>query len=224
MGRHHHRSPGSSGAGPFSKRFLMLVSSEPDRRTHADSVRATVLALIGLLSAASTGADVQTPPPRSGEAIYQAACVTCHGPDGKGSALSVVGFDAPLPDFTDCAFATAEPDPDWQAVVHEGGPVRALDRHMPAFGDASRPSEIALAVSHLRTFCTEPAWPRGDLNLPRAFFTEKAFPENESVWATACPDGRRARRRQRADLRAANRRAQPGRARRRRSMFSGRWR
>ena len=63
---------------------------------------------------------------------------------------------APLPDFTDCAFATAEPDPDWHAVVHEGGPIRGLDRHMPAFGDALSPDEIALAVGHLRTFCKEP--------------------------------------------------------------------
>ena len=55
---------------------------------------------------------------------------------------------------------------------------------MPAFGDALSPEDIALAVGHLRTFCTDTAWPRGDLNLPRAFFTEKAFPENEAVWAT----------------------------------------
>ena len=68
--------------------------------------------------------------------------------------------------------------------MQEGGPVRGLDRHMPAFGDALSPEDIALAVGHLRTFCTETAWPRGDLNLPRAFFTEKAFPENEAVWAT----------------------------------------
>ena len=124
------------------------------------------------------------PSPRTGEDVYRAACVTCHGPDGRGSQKSVVGFDVPLPDFSDCAFATAEPDPDWRAVVHEGGPVRGLDHHMPAFGDALTAQDIALAVGHLRTFCREPAWPRGDLNLPRAFFTEKAFPENESVWAT----------------------------------------
>jgi mono/diheme cytochrome c family protein len=122
--------------------------------------------------------------PRNGADIYRAACATCHGPDGRGSPKSIVGFDAPLPDFTNCAFATAEPDPDWEAVVHEGGPVRGLDRHMPAFGEALSREDIALAVSHLRTFCTERAWPRGDLNLPRAFFTEKAFPENEAVWAT----------------------------------------
>lgn len=126
---------------------------------------------------------------RTGEDVYRAACVTCHGPDGRGAARSVVGFDAPLPDFTDCAFSTAEPDPDWGAVVHEGGPIRGLDRHMPAFGDALSPEDIALAVGHLRTFCKEPAWPRGDLNLPRAFFTEKAFPENESVWTTSFTRG-----------------------------------
>ena len=131
--------------------------------------------------AASRGA---LPERNSGEDLYRAACATCHGSDGRGSEKAIVGFDAPLPDFTDCAFATAEPDPDWMAVVHEGGPIRGLDRHMPAFGDALSAEDIALAVGHLRTFCTEPAWPRGDLNLPRAFFTEKAFPENEAVWAT----------------------------------------
>jgi hypothetical protein len=121
---------------------------------------------------------------RTGEVIYREACVTCHGEDGRGGDPDRLGSVEP-PDFSDCAFATAEPDPDWQAVVHQGGTVRALDRRMPAFGDALTADEIALAVSHLRTFCAEPRWPRGDLNLPRAFFTEKAFPENETVWATA---------------------------------------
>ena len=124
------------------------------------------------------------PAGRTGAAIYREACATCHAPDGKGAPRSVVGFAAPLPDFTDCAFASGEPDPDWHAVVQEGGPIRALDRHMPAFGSALSAEEIALVVGHLRTFCDEPQWPRGDLNFPRAFFTEKAFPENEAVWTT----------------------------------------
>jgi hypothetical protein len=34
------------------------------------------------------------------------------------------------------------------------------------------------------SFCTDRAWPRGDLNFPRVFFTEKAFPENEAVLTT----------------------------------------
>jgi hypothetical protein len=70
------------------------------------------------------------------------------------------------------------------AVAHRGGPVRALDRRMPAFGDALSDDQIERAVKYLWTFCEDPAWPRGDLNLPRTFFTEKAFPENEAVWTT----------------------------------------
>ena len=124
---------------------------------------------------------------QTGEEIYRAACITCHGEDGRGGAPELLGNVEP-PDFSDCAFATGEPDADWEIVVHEGGTIRALSRHMPAFGDALTPDEISLAVSHLRRFCSESGWPRGDLNFPRAFFTEKAFPENEMVWAIGLSD------------------------------------
>jgi hypothetical protein len=33
-------------------------------------------------------------------------------------------------------------------------------------------------------FCTDARWPRGELNLPRALFTEKAYPEDEAVITT----------------------------------------
>ena len=122
--------------------------------------------------------------PATGESVYRSACITCHGQDGRGAPASVIGFDAPVPDFTNCLFATAEPDADWFAVVHEGGPIRGLGRHMPAFADALTADEMTLALGHIRTFCAEPAWPRGEFNLPRTFFTEKAFPENEAVWET----------------------------------------
>ena len=119
----------------------------------------------------------------TGEQIYNEACAACHGRDGRGNPSAVVGFDVALPDFTDCVFATVESAEGWHAVVHEGGPVRALDRHMPAFGDALSDEEIDLAVSHVRTFCkNQRAYPQGDLNLPRPLVTEKAFPENEAVY------------------------------------------
>ena len=126
----------------------------------------------------------------SGEDIFRQACATCHAIDGSGSPQSVVGFALPLPnghdfpDFNDCPTNTVEPLGDWVAVATRGGPVRALDRHMPAFGDALSPDQIERAVKYLWSFCTDPAWPRGDLNFPRALFTEKAFPENETVWTT----------------------------------------
>lgn len=126
----------------------------------------------------------------SGEEVYRQACAACHNIDGSGQAQSVVGFQLPLPnghgfpDFNDCATNTVEPLADWIAVVHRGGPIRALDRHMPAFGDALTSGQIERAVKYIWTFCKDASWPRGDLNFPRAFFTEKAFPENETVWTT----------------------------------------
>ena len=54
----------------------------------------------------------------TGEQLYQTACAACHGQEGKGQPESVVGFDTPLPDFTDCAFTTPEADLDWSSVAY----------------------------------------------------------------------------------------------------------
>jgi hypothetical protein len=122
-------------------------------------------------------------------ATYEAACAACHGSGGRGVPEAIVGFDTPLPDFSDCSFATVEPDADWLAVAHEGGPVRAFDRRMPAFGGALSEDDLMGAIRHIRTFCTDPAWPRGELNLPRPLVTEKAYPENEAVLTTSVDSG-----------------------------------
>jgi hypothetical protein len=138
-------------------------------------VLAAVLAATGEARAADA-------PPRTGAQVWSAACAACHGADGAGQPRSVVGFDVPLPDLRDCAFATSEPTADWFAVVHEGGPVRGLNQMMPAFGGALTDQEITLAIEYLRGFCRDlPGWPLGELNLPLPLFTEKAFPENEVV-------------------------------------------
>jgi hypothetical protein len=89
-----------------------------------------------------------------------------------------------VPDFTDCSFASREPDADWFAIAHDGGPVRAFDRMMPAFGEALSEEEIQAILGYVRTLCGDPSWPPGELNLPRAMFTEKAYPEDEAVWTT----------------------------------------
>ena len=81
-------------------------------------------------------------PPKTGRERYQNACAACHGADGTGAPRTQVGFDTPLPDLTDCNFATREPDADWLAVAHQGGPVRGFAQEMPAFGDALTQEEI----------------------------------------------------------------------------------
>ena len=115
------------------------------------------------------------------EDIYSRGCVSCHGEDGKGRPINEVGFDIPLPDFSDCEFTSREPDADWLAIVHEGGPVRSFDRTMPSFGLALSENQILNAIQTIRTFCADQSWPRGEFNLPKGFFVEKAFPEDELV-------------------------------------------
>jgi mono/diheme cytochrome c family protein len=121
----------------------------------------------------------------NGKELFQAACVACHGPDGRGAPQAIVGFETPLPDFTDCSFASREPETDWIAVVHNGGPARGFSEIMPAFGEALSRDEIQSVVSYVRGICRDRAWPRGDLNLPRPMVIEKAFPEDEVVLTTS---------------------------------------
>jgi mono/diheme cytochrome c family protein len=113
--------------------------------------------------------------------LFDASCASCHGSDGRGLDRAQVGFEEPLPDFTDCDFAVREPDSDWTAIVRDGGPARAFSRMMPAFGDALTAEQIRRVVRHVRSFCSDAAWPPGELNFPRALLTEKAFPEDEWV-------------------------------------------
>jgi hypothetical protein len=116
-----------------------------------------------------------------GRQLYEASCATCHGADGRGRTATELGFATPVPDFSDCDFANREPDADWGAIIHQGGPVRGFDRMMPAFGEALAQSEIDAILVHVRGFCQNLDWPRGELNLPRALLTEKAYPEDEAV-------------------------------------------
>ena len=143
-------------------------------------------ALAFLFSASFSSASTAQPP-KTGADIYQSACQACHGPDGRGNPRSQVGFETPLPDFSRCAFTTAEPDAEWISIVRLGGRARALDPVMPAFGEALSEDEIVRVVAYVRGFCPSKSWPDGNLNLPRPIATAKAFPENEVVFTMAVP-------------------------------------
>jgi mono/diheme cytochrome c family protein len=118
-----------------------------------------------------------------GKDIFRATCVACHGADGRGAAQATRGFEPPptFPDFTDCQATAREPNQFWSAIIHNGGPARGFSEIMPSFREALTTDQIQKVIEYVRGFCREPSWPRGELNLPRALYTEKAFPEDEAV-------------------------------------------
>ena len=131
-----------------------------------------------------------TKPPdvENGEKVYKGGCIACHGADGRGAPKASTVFIRPdtFPDFTDCAGTTPEPNGNWKAVIVHGGPSRGLSQIMPAFGDLLTDEQINDVIAYMRGFCKNTHhYPLGELNLPRALVTEKAFPENELVVSTA---------------------------------------
>jgi mono/diheme cytochrome c family protein len=139
------------------------------------------------LTIKASGQQAETANLRSGEQIYKANCAACHGKDGTGAAQHLRGFKAPdtFPDFTRCDQTTPEPNTAWEAVITYGGQFRGFSQIMPSFGQALTSDQIQEVVRYLRSFCANPHWPRGELNLPRALVTEKAFPEDEEVISTS---------------------------------------
>lgn len=140
----------------------------------------TLLALLGSLVAPASGQDR----PTTGRDLYLHTCANCHGADGAGSSAAAVGLPLQPPDFTESRFASREPAADWAGVVTHGGPVRAFDSFMPAFGDALSREEIDRILAYVQTLYEDKSWPRGEFNLPLALGTEKAFPEDEVVFKT----------------------------------------
>src|SRR5437763_14340037 len=123
----------------------------------------------------------------SGEQIFHSACAACHGADGRGTPKTQAGFEPPrtFPDFTRCDQTSMEPDVNYKDVIIHGGPTRGFSQIMPAFGQALTSEQIDKVIGYLRTFCRNPHWARGELNVPRTLVTEKAYPEDEEVISTS---------------------------------------
>lgn len=140
------------------------------------------LALIPLVTGAALGQTGGTHA-KTGRDIFRTTCAACHGADGRGAPDALRGFEPPptFPDFTACRPTAREPDPFWSAIIHNGGPDRGFSEIMPSFRETLTREEIQAVLEYAHSLCREPAWPRGNLNFPRALFTEKAFPEDEFV-------------------------------------------
>ena len=122
-------------------------------------------------------------PPDSGAALFAAWCKSCHGADGRGTPAATTRLEVPPADLRECKGSTAETEDRWVNIVAQGGAAFGLSLDMPAFGEAGTPAQIRAVVRYARSLCGELGWPPGELNFPRAFLVEKAYPEDEVVVA-----------------------------------------
>jgi mono/diheme cytochrome c family protein len=126
------------------------------------------------------------PNAQHGKRVFREACVSCHGSNGSGAPQTLTVFTRPstFPDFTRCDQTTSETNTAYKDVITHGGPARGFSQIMPAFGEALSSKEIDDVIAYLRELCPNAHWPRGELNVPRALVTEKAYPEDEVVLST----------------------------------------
>lgn len=176
----------------MSKQFPGLLHSISFTRVFVLGVFA-LTGLAGLLVCGPPSLHSQTiryakpPDAKNGERIYKGGCIACHGAEGKGAPETSTEFKRPdtFPDFMDCHGTTPEPNSAWKAVIVHGGPERGFSQIMPSFSEQLTSTEIDDVIAYMRKFCTNKHWARGELNLPRAIVTEKAFPEDEIVISSA---------------------------------------
>src|SRR5438876_10468305 len=127
----------------------------------------------------------QAPGDSGPAALSQGWCSKCHGTDGRGRAAASTRLAVPPADLQECQASTAEPEARWIGIVTRGGAAFGLSLDMPAFGEAGTPAQVRAVVRYARSLCGELGWPPGELNFPRPFLVEKAFPENEWVVTAA---------------------------------------
>ena len=125
--------------------------------------------------------------PTSGVEIFRSACAACHGPTGEARLTARAGLKNRAPSLISptalprLAKQMTSGAPSFTTAGRPG----VSPKSCPRSGRRSPTIRSRESSNTCADFCREPAWPRGELNLPRALVTEKAFPEDEMVMDVA---------------------------------------
>jgi len=117
-----------------------------------------------------------------GQALFLNACAFCHGADGKGNGPIAATLAVKPSNFTDCRITAEDSVEIAEGTIREGGPYQGLSQQMPSFRFVLTEEQIADVATYMKTFCNDPDWVPGELNLPRPLLTDKAYPEQEAIF------------------------------------------
>jgi mono/diheme cytochrome c family protein len=98
-----------------------------------------VIAVLCLVGSIARAQDVA-----SGEKIYKAKCVSCHGPDGKGETAA--GKATKARDICS-ADVKKEADADWTGIISKG------KNKMPSYDKKITDAEVKDVVAYMRSLC-----------------------------------------------------------------------
>jgi len=94
--------------------------------------------------APDTGA-VAADPVAAGKLVYQARCVLCHGPEGKGDGPAAAALNPKPRNHTDGAYMNSRTDEELLAVIHNG------KGGMPAWKSVLSEQEMQNVLKYVRT-------------------------------------------------------------------------
>ena len=93
------------------------------------------------------------PPAAEAKAIWESACATCHGAEGRGDGSMAGRLNPPPRDHSDPAWQDSVTDEEIAAVIVEGGLAVGKSATMPARTElAQKPEVLAELVRRIRGF------------------------------------------------------------------------
>jgi mono/diheme cytochrome c family protein len=87
-----------------------------------------------------------------GDELFRTACQRCHGAEGKGGPVGMLG-EPPARDFTDPTFQARVSDDDIGRTIRNGR------KGMPAFAAVFTPEQVNVLVARVRRFGPAPSSP-----------------------------------------------------------------
>jgi mono/diheme cytochrome c family protein len=122
------------GCGGSQEGGNQATSSNPPTTTQAPPAQ----------PATDTGA-VAADPVAHGKQVYQARCVLCHGPEGKGDGPAAAALNPKPRNHTDGAYMNSRTDEQLLAVIHNGKGA------MPAWKGVLSEQEMQDVLKYVRT-------------------------------------------------------------------------